>query len=379
MAETVNTPTDRRAGSAPNFNKIVAISLEMQRAKTLAKRASELDLPVLLEGEPGSGKRLLARSIHAASPRSNGPFHALRFNARDPRQASESDAAANAPDPAPDYSVVVGRAWQAAANGTLFLENICDMPSAVQDQLQERLQRQSSKRADEPSHVRVICSSGRNLVELVKSGKFSEKLYYQISVFPIWLPPLRTRTEDIVPLSKMFLGQIVAEVGKPITTIEPTAESLLRSYSWPGNVRQLENTIFRAVALADGYELTLRDFPQLTAQIPGYDRPSQGTETALPAAPAAGAHYEGPAMIGGTMHADRPIALTPLSNSPLVGVPATNPDGEFRRLEEIEADIIRLALGHYRGHITEIARRLGIGRSTLYRKMREFGLTPRHN
>jgi DNA-binding NtrC family response regulator len=89
--------------------------------------------------------------------------------------------------------------------------------------------------------------------------------------------------------------------------------------------------------------------------------------------------YEGPAMVGGSAPSDRAVSLTPIGSSGRVGVPAINDDGEFRRLDEIEADIIRLALGHYRGHITEIARRLGIGRSTLYRKMREFGLTQRHN
>ena len=195
----------------------------------------------------------------------------------------------------------------------------------------------------------------------------------------IWLPPLRSRTDDIPALARAILGQIVAEFGKPIETIHPLAEQLLRNYCWPGNIRQLENAIFRAVSLADGYELTLKDFPQLAAQMPGYHAMQDDLTEAESAPQPVQQKYEGPAMVGGSAPSDRAVSLTPIGSGSRVGIPAMNEDGEFRRLEEIEADIIRLALGHYRGHITEIARRLGIGRSTLYRKMREFGLTPRHN
>jgi DNA-binding NtrC family response regulator len=369
MAETIENYAGRRMKGAPEFSDIVAVSLEMQRAKTLAKRAADIDLPVLLEGEPGTGKRLLARAIHAASLKKDGPFHIVHFNTKNPG----SDAAEGT-----RKHGLIDAAWEETQSGTLFLDNICDMPESEQLELHAQLTKQSLHAVPQETRVRLICASGRNLIESVKKGQFSEKLYYQISVFPIWLPPLRTRSEDIPALAEAALGQIIAEIGKPIEGIETMAESLLRSYSWPGNVRQLENTIFRAVALAEGYRLTIRDFPQLTAQIPGYYT-NETDPPSMPAQAPSTQHYEGPAMIGGTMHSDRAMTLTPLGNEVMVGVPAMNLDGEFRRLDEIEADIIRLALGHYRGHITEIARRLGIGRSTLYRKMREFGLTPRHN
>jgi DNA-binding NtrC family response regulator len=132
--------------------------------------------------------------------------------------------------------------------------------------------------------------------------------------------------------------------------------------------------VFRAVALADGHRLTIKEFPQVAAQVPGF-------KANIPSPPplAVQPRYEGPAMIGGDMPVTRAISLTPFPNNTTIGLAVLTDDGEIRRLEDIEADLIRLALGHYRGHITEVARRLGIGRSTLYRKMREFGLAIRHN
>lgn len=211
-------------------------------------------------------------------------------------------------------------------------------------------------------------------MEQVKNGKFREDLYYRINVFPIWLPPLRDRKQDIPSLSKHFLKQVIAEEGKPIEEISDDAIALLQSYVWPGNIRQLETVIFRAVILADGHRLTAKEFPQVAAQTPG----ASGSQSSH-YGPVSPIHYRGPAMIGGDLPSNRAIMLTAIPNSTVPGIPVLTDDGEIRRLDEIEADLIRLALGHYRGHITEVARRLGIGRSTLYRKMREFGLSTRHN
>lgn len=370
MAEHVESDFRHPNEDVSDFANIVAISPEMQRAKTLAQRAADLDLPVLIEGEAGTGKKFLARSIHDASAQKNGPFLRVRF--------PTAGLIAKSIDAKRDH-MPVGQAWDEARGGTLYLDNISEIPASDQEALLTALQQQSTGSLPASERVRIICASGRNLVELVKNGQLNEKLFYQISVFPIWLPPLRSRTDDIPALAKAILGRIIAEFGKPIETIHPLAERLLCSYCWPGNVRQLENTIFRAVSLAEGYELTLKEFPQLAAQMPGYRAMDEDLSEAASAMQPVQPKYEGPAMVGGSAPSDRAVSLTPIGGGDRVGIPAMNEDGEFRRLEEIEADIIRLALGHYRGHITEIARRLGIGRSTLYRKMREFGLTPRHN
>jgi DNA-binding NtrC family response regulator len=148
---------------------------------------------------------------------------------------------------------------------------------------------------------------------------------------------------------------------------------LLASYAWPGNVRQLENAMFRAVVLADGQELTVAEFPQIAAQVAGY-------RAVIPDAPAPspkGPILTGPAMLGAEAMVPRTVEVGPPGAKGALGIPAVNDSGEIRSLEAMEADMIRLALGRYRGHMTEVARRLGIGRSTLYRKMREFGLEER--
>jgi DNA-binding NtrC family response regulator len=348
----------------PDFSDMVAVSPEMQRAKLLAQRAADFDLPVLLEGEPGTGKKLMAKAIHAASERAERPLTVLRFDAHETEQ----------PDGAAKDVERIERAWSDAHGGSLFIEEASELPKPCQEALNDHIGRQTRDRPPASESVRVICSNSRNLIELVKKGAFREDLYFRINVFPIWIPPLRDRTEELGALAQHFLKQVIAEEGKPIEEIDDEAMTLLKSYVWPGNVRQFENAIFRAVALAERNRLTVKEFPQIAAQVPGF----KANIPALPPAPRP-QRYEGPAMIGGDEPATRAITLTPFPNSTMVGIPALTGEGEVRRLEEVEADLIRLALGHYRGHITEVARRLGIGRSTLYRKMREFGLASRHN
>lgn len=183
------------------------------------------------------------------------------------------------------------------------------------------------------------------------------------------MPPLRDRRDDIPNLAGHFIARFAAEESKRIDGIEPQAIGLLQRYPWPGNVRQLENAVFRAIVLADGNMLTVKEFPQIAAHVEGY-------MVQVPAAPKPQPKtvYSGPAMIGAQASAARTIELTAVRGAHMLGIPALTETGDIRPLNAIEADMIRLALGHYRGHMTVVAKRLGIGRSTLYRKMREFGL-----
>jgi DNA-binding NtrC family response regulator len=203
----------------------------------------------------------------------------------------------------------------------------------------------------------LISATNQNLIELVKRGLFREDLFYRLNVFPINIPPLRGRREDIADLARRFAARFAAEEGRNIRGLASEALSLLTSYDWPGNVRQLENAVFRAVVLADGDELTIAEFPQIAAHVEGY-------EVRVPPAPAPGAAATAPR--------EREIVRVEIRDPNAMSLLAAN--GEMRRLDDIEAATIRFALAHYRGQMSEIARRLGIGRSTLYRKMKEYGL-----
>ncbi|MEL6311291.1 MAG: sigma 54-interacting transcriptional regulator, partial [Pseudomonadota bacterium] len=220
---------------------------------------------------------------------------------------------------------------------------------------------------------RLVSATNRDMIQLVKEGKFREDLYYRLNVFPVWVPPLRERMADVPFLVEHFITKFAAEEGKRVEGIAKEALALLMAYSWPGNVRQLENTIFRAVVLADDTQLQVADFPQIATHVEGY-------QAEVPAAPAQvgdKAAFEGPALLGAENAIPTTMEVPAEPGTSSLGIPAVNDAGEIRELEAIEADMIRLALGRYRGHMTKVADRLGIGRSTLYRKMQEYGLEQR--
>jgi DNA-binding NtrC family response regulator len=205
--------------------------------------------------------------------------------------------------------------------------------------------------------VRIISATNRDLATLARDGQFREDLYYRLNVFPIVIPPLRDRHEDIPALGRHFIERFAAEEHKAVAGLSPEAADLLERFEWPGNVRQLENTIFRAVVLCDGTSLDVCDFPQIAA--------AMGVEARVRRVFA-----EAPA------HAPLPgRAPAQTMTSPYVFT-AVDGNGHMRKLEDIESEMIRLAISRYDGHMSEVARRLGIGRSTLYRKLKELGLEP---
>jgi DNA-binding NtrC family response regulator len=207
---------------------------------------------------------------------------------------------------------------------------------------------------------RLISASNRDLGDLVRSGRFREDLYYRLHIFPIMVPPLRDRSEDIPELVRRFALRFAAEEGKRVRAVSAEAIRLLGGYRWPGNVRQLENAVFRAVVLAETDEIGVAEFPQIAAQVPGY-------EGQVPPVP-------GPAVPGAVepILLDQSPATTPTSAADAF----LAADGHVRPLEELEAEAIRFAIARYGGRMTEVARRLKIGRSTLYRKLKELGLEP---
>ena len=242
----------------------------------------------------------------------------------------------------------------------MFLDEIGELPLDAQVKLLRAIQEgevdpvggKKSVRVD----IRLISATNKSLLDLVKEGRFREDLYYRLNVFPMTLPPLRARREDVADLVRGFVARFAAEEGKRVRGVSAEALALLVRYDWPGNVRQLENALFRAVVLADADELTVAEFPQIAAQVDGFD-------VRIPPAPAFSNAAAAPIREIVRVEVRDPHAMTLVDES-----------GDLRKLEELEADIIRFALQHYRGHMSEVSRRLGIGRSTLYRKLKELGL-----
>jgi DNA-binding NtrC family response regulator len=369
----------KKAEGTLTFADLIIGGRAMQRVIALGRRAASSGIPVLIEGESGVGKELIARAIQGEGERRSRPFVTVNCGAI-PENLVESILFGHEKG---SFTGAVDRRigrFQEADGGTLFLDEIGELPLDAQVKLLRALQEGEIDPvgAKKPLKVdfRLISATNRDMIQLVKDGKFREDLYYRLNVFPIWVPPLRERLEDIPELALHFLARFAAEEGRRVNAIAKEALELLTSYSWPGNVRQLENAMFRAVVLADGSQLTVSEFPQIAAHVEGF-------RAAIPPAPAPMDRrpvITGPAMLGAEKTIPQTVEVgASVGSKGALGIPAVTDAGEIRSLEAMEADMIRLALGRYRGHMTEVAKRLGIGRSTLYRKMREFGLEERAN
>jgi DNA-binding NtrC family response regulator len=250
-----------------------ATSEAMSRCIELARRAARSSSPLLIEGESGVGKSVLARAIHAASARAANPFVALHCAAF---RASRLEDVLFGAEPASAGKL------QEAAGGTLFLDGIAELTSNVQARLfsvieEEAIHPPGLKHSPEPG-VRLIAATEPSLMRLVEEGRFREDLYYRLAVSPIRVPPLRERLEELPELARSFTIGSAAELGKRVDALDAEALALLSRYDWPGNIRQLENAVFRAVVLAEGPLLSASEFPQIAAQVGGY-------RVTIPAAP----------------------------------------------------------------------------------------------
>ena len=362
------------------FSDLVMRGDAMKRVISLGKRAasSNANIAVLVEGESGVGKELIARAIQDESERAGKPFVTVNCGAI-PENLVESILFGHEKGA---FTGAVDRRigkFQEADGGTLFLDEVGELPLDAQVKLLRALQEGEIDPVGGKKPVKVdfrlIAATNRDMIQLVKDGKFREDLYYRLNVFPIWVPPLRERPEDIPDLARHFAARFAAEEGKRVLSISESAMRLIQTYSWPGNVRQLENAMFRAIVLADSTELTVAEFPQIAAHVEGFEAEIPAAPSVLQKLPA----YTGPALLGAEDTIPQTIAVKSSGGNGSLGIPAISEDGEIRSLEAIEADMIRLALGRYRGHMTEVAKRLKIGRSTLYRKMQDYGLEPRPN
>ncbi|WP_338692261.1 sigma-54 dependent transcriptional regulator [Bradyrhizobium sp. 26S5] len=343
------------------FSDIITRSEAMAGVLRTAQKAASSTIPVLIEGESGVGKELFARAIHGSSERKARPFVAVNCGAI-PDNLVESILFGHEKGAFTGATERHQGKFVEAHGGTLFLDEVGELPLATQVKLLRALQEGTVEavggRKPVKVDVRIISATNRKLLDLVKGGQFREDLFYRLHVLPLTIPALRQRREDIPHLLRHFLARFCAEENRNITGISGEAMAHLAQLDWPGNIRQLENTVYRAVVMSDADQLGLADFPQGSAHPVPEGKSLQGEPLVVSPSTA-------PAMISGN---EIPVAL-PLPTAG--GLPMLNAAGEVRPLEDLENEIIRFAISHYRGQMSEVARRLKIGRSTLYRKLDE--------
>jgi DNA-binding NtrC family response regulator len=344
----------KHASGRSTFQDMVGTSPGMQLVRRMGERAAKSSIPILITGESGVGKEVIARAVHGSSDRAGKPFVAVNCGAI-PENLVESILFGHEKGSFTGATDKHLGKFQEANGGTLFLDEVGELPLEIQVKLLRALQESEidpvgAKRSVKVD-VRIVSATNRDLSQAVKEGRFREDLFYRLNVFPIEAPSLRERREDIPALVDHFVRRFNVEEGK--TVVGASAETLacLSAFDWPGNVRQLENAVYRAIVLADAPYLQPYDFPSISGQ-------------AAPMPEAAGS----------------PMASLPTAEQLVAERPADAPvrildeRGHLRTLEDIERDLIQLAIEIYAGHMSEVARRLGIGRSTLYRKVREQGL-----
>jgi DNA-binding NtrC family response regulator len=357
-----------RAGTL-GFADIITRSPAMHAVLRMAEKAAASNIPVLVSGESGVGKELIARAIHGSGERRTKPFVAVNCGAM-PENLVESILFGHEKGSFTGATERHAGKFVEASGGTLLLDEVGELPAAAQVKLLRAIQEGEVEpvgaRKPVKVDVRIVSATNRDLIADVKAGRFREDLFYRLHVFPITVPPLRDRPADIPALARHFLALFAAEERKPIRSIMPQAMQLLTAFHWPGNIRQLENAIFRAVVLAEGDSIGADEFPQISAQV--------SAPAMSPADQDAG--DEPHAEFLDVMPAAAPFPAAPITpaSAHIDTLPFLDAAGDVRPLEEVEGELIRYAIGHYRGQMSEVARRLRIGRSTLYRKLESLGL-----
>src|SRR5262245_22942575 len=358
------------------FKDIVTRSARMHAVLRQAEKAAASAIPVLIEGQSGVGKELVARAIHGSGERQAKPFVAVNCGAI-PDNLVESLLFGHEKGAFTGATERHTGKFVEASGGTLFLDEVGELPPTAQVKLLRAIQEGEVEpvgaRKPVKVDVRLISATNRDLVADVKHGRFREDLFYRLHVFPLAVPALADRADDIPDLARHFLARFCAEEGKRIRAITPDALHLPRASSWPGNVRLLVNAVLRAVLLAGSAEVGGGEFPQIEAQLAAHRQINASAERALPPAQVPPVFIDEVATVERTSPSitiaeSEPPALAP-GTIDLVGA-----QGEVRPLEEIENELIRFAITHYRGQMSEVARRLRIGRSTLYRKLKDLGL-----
>ena len=315
------------------FEHIIARSAVMHNVMTLVRKASANDINILLEGEEGTGKELIARAIHFNGPRASKPF-ALLNCAAIPRHLIERELYGSEAGAFGEESEFRPGIFEQVEGGTVLIAEIGEMDLPLKARLFRSMQSRQIRRiggeTDIPIDVRIITATSRDLRAMCSAGSFREDLYFRLASFPIKLPPLRDRLADIPHLVEILLRRIAEKEGRPGLGVGTATLHVLRRYRWPGNLPELEHCIERAVALCEGMELTPEDLPASILVATGMKEPADVKRAGM-----------------------------------------ENPK-TFPTMEQLKARGIRLALEASGGNIKEAARILDIGRTTIYKLMEKY-------
>jgi len=350
----------KRATGRATFADLIGSSPPMMMVKRLGERGAKSGIPILITGESGVGKEVIARAVHGSSDRAGKPFVAVNCGAI-PENLVESILFGHEKGSFTGATDKHLGKFQEANGGTLFLDEVGELPLDIQVKLLRALQESEidpigAKRSVKVD-VRIVSATNRDLSQGVAEGRFREDLFYRLNVYPIEAPALRERREDVPALVDAFVRRFNIEEGKSVVGASPETLAFLTAHDWPGNVRQLENAVYRAIVLADAPYLQPHDFPSISGVAAPPPEAAAPPAVATPPSPTGQASGQPSSEV-----------------TPEAPVRILDGRGHLRTLEEIERDLIQLAIEVYAGHMSEVARRLGIGRSTLYRKVREQGL-----
>lgn len=298
--------------------------------RMLVEKVSTTDANILITGENGTGKDMLAREIHRLSNRKEGPMIAVDMGAIT-ESLFESELFGHVKGSFTDaHTDRIGR-FEAADGGTLFLDEIANLPYHLQAKLLTAIQKRCfvkvGSNTQQPTNIRLICATNRNLEDMVRNGEFREDLLYRINTIHLHIPALRERKEDILPLAKRFLEQYARQYGRQVQAFSPEAARRLLEHPWYGNIRELQHTVEKAVILSDSDELR-GDMLQLASTT------------------------SGPEPVAGNAEAEVP----------------------FHTLDEMERSMVKRAIDQCEGNLSQAAAMLGITRQTLYNKMKRYGL-----
>ncbi len=337
-------------------NRLLGDSTAMQALRATIAKVARSQAPVYVSGESGVGKELVARLIHEQGPRASGPFVPVNCGAI-PTELMESEFFGHKKGSFTGASSDKEGLFHSANGGTLFLDEVAELPLHMQVKLLRAIQEKSVRPVgatmESPVDVRILSATHKNLAQLVEDGRFRHDLFYRINVIELVVPPLRARRSDIAPLANSILARLAGELGETAPAISAEAMTVLTEYPFPGNVRELENVLERALALSDGTGITPSDL-----RLPKVQHEGAGSASASEAGMVASDPYRGAVA--------RPAYVTG-SNA---AVPADLPD----YIERMERDVIVKALEENRYNKTKAAAKLGITFRALRYKLKKLGI-----